>query len=277
MRIDLHTHSSVSDGTDRPDALVRHAYREGLDVVALTDHDTYDGWASARAAAGECGIELVPGVEISTQMDGYGIHLLAYHVDAGYRPLARELARIRIDRRERLQRISNLLTQAGMPVELSEILAAAKEASTVGRPHVADVMVAKGYVSSRDEAFAHWLSAGCIGFVEKYAPDVVDTIAHVHAAGGVAVLAHPAARGWRRWLDADTMATLAAAGLDGIEVDHQDHDDAARTELRALAVDLDLAATGSSDYHGNGKAGHELGVHTTAPAEWERLLDRVTP
>lgn len=275
MRIDLHTHSRVSDGTDSPGELVRRAHEQGLDVVALTDHDTYDGWGEALAAAEECDIELVPGVEISTQLEGHGIHLLAYFVDPGYRPLARELARIRIDRRERLQRISNRLTQTGMPVELSEILAVARHASTVGRPHVADVMVAKGYVRDRDEAFALWLSAGRIGFVEKYAPDVVATIAHVHAAGGIAVLAHPAARGWRGLIAADTLTLLANAGLDGIEVDHQGHDLDARVALRAAAADLDLIATGSSDYHGKGKADHDLGVNTTAPGEWERLVDRV--
>jgi 3',5'-nucleoside bisphosphate phosphatase len=275
LLIDLHTHSNVSDGTDVPAALVRRAHSRGLDVVALTDHDTYDGWAEAREAADECGIELVPGVEISTELRGYGVHLLAYHVNPGYRPLARELARIRIDRRDRLQRISTRLTQAGMPVELSEILAMAKGASTVGRPHVADVMVAKGYVGSRDEAFAGWLSFGCVGYVEKYAPDLVDTIHRVHAAGGAAVLAHPWGRGSRDLFDADTLAMLAAAGLDGIEVDHQDHSSAHRQELRALAADLGLVVTGASDYHGRGKNNHELGVNVTDPVAWERLLDQV--
>ncbi|NDL57392.1 PHP domain-containing protein [Phytoactinopolyspora mesophila] len=275
MLIDLHTHSNVSDGTDLPGDLVRRAHSRGLDVVALTDHDTFDGWAAARDAAAECGIELVPGVEVSTQHRGYGVHLLAYHVNPDYRPLARELARIRIDRRDRLQRISTRLTQAGMPVELSEILALAKGASTVGRPHVADVMVSKGYVKNRDEAFAEWLSYGCLGYVDKYAPDLIDTIGKVHAADGVAVLAHPWGRGSRGLFDRTTLELLAEAGLDGIEVDHQDHSTVEREELRALASDLGLVATGASDYHGRGKNDHELGVNTTAPEEWERLQERV--
>ncbi len=275
LRIDLHTHSVVSDGTDRPEVLVRQARRHGLDVVALTDHDTYDGWDAAHEAAAEEGVELVPGVEISTHCQSYGVHLLAYHVDAGYRPLARELARIRLDRRDRLQRIATRLTQAGLPVELSEVLAHAKGASAVGRPHVADVMVAKGYVASRDEAFATWLSYGCVGYVEKYAPDIVDAIGWVHGAGGVAVLAHPWGRGSRRLFDRTMLTLLAEAGLDGVEVDHQDHDHAERAGLRELATELDLVVTGSSDYHGTGKNGHELGVNTTEPAEWERLLERV--
>jgi predicted metal-dependent phosphoesterase TrpH len=274
LRIDLHAHSSVSDGTERPAEVVRRAGEAGLDVVALTDHDTFDGWPEAVAAGAEYGIGVVPGVEISTQFRGRGAHVLAYHLEPSHRPLARELARIREDRRERLQRIATRLTKAGMPVDLSEILSAANGASSVGRPHVADVMVAKGYVKTRDEAFAWWLSAGGVGFVEKYAPDVFDAIGLVHAAGGVAVLAHPWGRGSRRVFTADTIGLLAEAGLDGIEVDHQDHDDAARAELRAVAATHDLAITGSSDYHGTGKTGHDLGVNTTDPAQWERLLDR---
>ncbi|NED97181.1 PHP domain-containing protein [Phytoactinopolyspora alkaliphila] len=275
MRIDLHTHSSVSDGTERPADVVRRAHEAGLDVVALTDHDTFDGWPEALAAGRQYGVDVVPGVEISTQLGGRGAHVLAYHVDTAHRPLARELARVREDRRERLQRIAVRLTKAGIAVDLAEILHAANGASSVGRPHVADVMVAKGYVKTRDEAFASWLSVGGVGFVEKYAPGIVDAIGLVHAAGGVAVLAHPWGRGSRHVFSAEAIGALADAGLDGIEADHQDHDDAARAELRAVAAAHGLAVTGSSDYHGTGKVGHELGVNTTAEAEWERLLARV--
>ncbi len=271
MRIDLHTHSRVSDGTDAPSDIVWLARRAGLDVVALTDHDTADGWASATAAGLEAGVAVVRGMEISTEYRGVGVHLLGYELDPSLPPLAAELAHIRSDRRDRLGRISARLTAAGYPLEVDDILATAHDASTVGRPHVADAMIAKGYVRTRDEAFARWLADGGPGYAPKYAPSTADAIALVRAAGGVSVLAHPWGRGSRRVLDGDAFEDLARAGLDGIEVDHQDHDAVDRAELRGLAHDLDLAVTGSSDYHGVGKFDHELGINTTEPAHWERL------
>ncbi|MBB5785852.1 PHP domain-containing protein [Jiangella mangrovi] len=272
MRIDLHTHSSVSDGTDRPDDLVRRAKEVGLDVVALTDHDTFDGWAAALAAGQETGVEVVPGAEISTDLRGHGVHLLAYLVDPENEPLAEELARVRHDRRTRLARIAAALTAAELPLDVADILAHSPDAATVGRPHVADAMIAKGYVRDREEAFAWWLGQGRPGWAAKYAPPIDEAIHLVHAAGGVCVLAHPWGReGARRALTPSSIEALRDAGLDGIEVDHQDHDDASRRTLRRLAQELGLVVTGSSDYHGTGKFDHELGVNTTAPEEWERL------
>lgn len=271
MRIDLHTHSSVSDGTDPPAVLVRRAAEVGLDIVALTDHDTYDGWPDALEAGRGAGVEVVPGVEISTRLAGTGVHLLAYFVDPGFQPLAAELAQVRADRRARLRRIAGRLTEAGMPLTEDEILAQAAVASTVGRPHVADAMIAKGYVRHRGEAFARWLSEGRAGYIPKYAPDTFRAVELVRAAGGVAVVAHPWGRGSREALDPATVAELAANGLDGIEVDHEDHDSDTRRELADLADSLGLVATGSSDYHGTGKVGHDLGLNTTAPEQWERL------
>lgn len=272
MRIDLHTHSRVSDGTDRPEHLVRRAKEVGLDVVALTDHDTFDGWTAALAAGDETGVEVVTGAEISTELRGHGVHLLAYLVDPGYEPLADELGRVRHDRRTRLARIAAALTASGLPMDVADILAHSPDAATVGRPHVADAMIAKGYVRDREEAFAWWLGQGRPGWAAKYAPPVDEAIHLVHAAGGVCVLAHPWGReGARRALTPSGIEALRDAGLDGIEVDHQDHDDASRRTLRRVAQDLDLVVTGSSDYHGTGKLDHELGVNTTAPEEWERL------
>lgn len=271
MRIDLHTHSSVSDGTDRPDDLVRLAKHAHLDVVALTDHDTFDGWAAAAAAGAEVGIDFVAGVEISTELRGRGVHLLAYLVDPANRALAAELSRVRHDRRARLGRMAAALTAAGYPIDVADIMASSPDASTVGRPHVADAMIAKGYVGDREEAFGWWLSDGRPGYVAKYAPPTVEAIRLVHAAGGVCVLAHPWGRGSRRVLGPATIEALRDAGLDGIEVDHQDHDATVRRELHGLAGELGLVATGSSDYHGTGKSGHDLGVNTTAPDQWERL------
>ena len=273
MRIDLHAHSSVSDGTDGPAELVHHARAAGLDVVALTDHDAFDGWPAATRAAAEAGVVVVPGVEISTRLSGAGVHVLAYLPDPGHAPLADELARVRGNRMSRLTEMAVLLTKAGLPIDVDDVLAVAGQASSLGRPHVADAMVAKGYVADRSEAFATWLAEGGPAYVPKYAPLTVDAVRLIGDAGGVAVLAHPWGRGSRRVLDADTIRLLAGRGLAGIEVDHEDHDRYARGALREIAAALDLVVTGSSDYHGTGKTGHALGVNTTARGEYERLLD----
>lgn len=271
MRIDLHTHSCVSDGTDSPAQLVRAAARAGLDVVALTDHDTTDGWPAALGAAGGNDVEVVPGLEISTELRGRGVHLLAYLVDPAHSGLQAELDRIRNDRWIRLRRIAASLTVAGYPLDVEDVLAQARDASAVGRPHVADAMIARGYVTDREQAFSQFLSEGRVGFAAKYAPSTPATIALVHQAGGVCVVAHPWGRGSRRVLGPAALADLRAAGLDGIEVDHQNHDRIVRRDLRGIAAELDLVVTGASDYHGTGKAGHDLGVNTTDPEQWERL------
>ncbi|WP_106538385.1 PHP domain-containing protein [Haloactinopolyspora alba] len=271
MRIDLHTHSTVSDGTDTPAELVRAAASAGLDVVALTDHDSLEGWDDAHEAAAGCGVEFVGGVEISTEHLGRGVHLLAYFVDRADPALGAELDRIRADRWGRLHRITAALTAAGYPVGADEVTAVSGTASSVGRPHVADAMIAKGYVADREQAFTRFLSEGRVGYVPKYAPSTVTALRLVHGAGGVGVLAHPWGRGSRRVLGAASMAGLRAAGLDGIEVDHQNHDRIVRRDLRRIAEDLGLLVTGASDYHGTGKTGHDLGVNTTAPEQWERL------
>jgi predicted metal-dependent phosphoesterase TrpH len=274
VRIDLHVHSSMSDGTDRPDELPSRARSAGLDVFALTDHDTFEGWPSATAAGAEAGVVVVPGVEISTRLFGSGVHLLGYLPDPAHAPLADELARVRDSRARRLTEMTRLLTEAGMPLDVSDVLSAAGSASTLGRPHVADAMVAKGYIGDRAEAFADWLYEGGPAYVPRYALATPEAIRLVRAAGGVSVLAHPWGRGSRRVLDAEAIAALAAAGLTGIEVDHEDHTADDRGALREIAGSLGLVVTGSSDHHGTGKAGHALGVNTTEPAEYERLLER---
>ena len=273
MLIDLHAHSNVSDGTDRPDELVHRAAEAGLDVLALTDHDTVDGWPAARGAGSAENVLVVPGVEMSTRLRGAGVHVLAYLLDPAYPPLADELARVRESRANRLSEMTRLLTEAGMPLETADVLAVAGTASSIGRPHVADALVAKGYVADRTEAFSRLLADGGPAYVPRYAPATADAVRIVREAGGVTVLAHPWGRGSRRVLDSTTIAALAAAGLAGIEVDHEDHDAAARSALRQIASAHRLVVTGSSDYHGTGKVGHALGVNTTDPAEFERLLD----
>ena len=287
MRIDLHTHSRASDGTDSPAGLVRAAADAGLDVLAITDHDTAAGWAEASAAAAEIGIELVPGMEISTIHRGRSVHLLAYLPDPTYPPLAGELARILSGRASRVPAMLQQLHRHGIEITEDDVRRASDGTAAPGRPHIADALVTLGVVADRTEAFNRYLGAGKVAYVDRYAAPLEATIRYVTEAGGVAVIAHPWGRGGLGRPDETTLGALQEIGLAGIEVDHQDHDPATRERLRAIARNLGLVATGSSDYHGAGKTDHELGCNTTAPDEYARLIelaraaasgsDRVTP
>ncbi len=273
MRIDLHTHSNRSDGTDSPAELVRHAKAAGLDGVALTDHDATEGWDEAERAADEVGIRLVKGIEISTQYEGASVHLLGYEFDPGYPPLVAELERVLGGRTQRLPRLLEKLAEHGMPLTEDEVLAVAGDAAAWGRPHVADAMIAKGYIVDRDEAFRDWLVPGKPAYVGRYSADLFTAIDLLRAAGGRPVIAHAWARESRAKLTAEVLGKLAEAGLAGLEVDHPDHGPESRAAIAAIADDLGLAKTGSSDYHGTGKGPEfHLGANTTDPAELERLL-----
>ena len=274
MRIDLHTHSRVSDGTDSPTELVHAAKTAGLDVVAITDHDTADSWDEAAAAAADVGIELVRGMEISTRYGRHGVHLLAYLPDRTYPPLVAELDRVLDGRDGRLPLMLDRLAELGIEVSLEDVAAVSGDAAASGRPHLADALVAKGYVRSRDEAFNLYLGAGKPAYVNRYAAPLEQMIRTVAEAGGVTVIAHPWGRSGNEQPDEAALSALVDAGLSGLEVDHQDHSPEVRDKLRVIARNLDLVVTGSSDYHGTGKVGHHLGVNTTAPAEYERLLER---
>ena len=274
MTIDLHTHSSVSDGTEPPAALVRAAAAAGLDVVALTDHDTTAGWDEAATAADEVGIGLVRGIEVSTCFRGAGVHLLVYLPDPADGPLQDELGRIVGGREARVPAMLARLRELGIPATEEALAAVSPGNRVTGRPHVADLLVRLGVVADRDEAFARYLSDGGPAYVDRYAADLVDLLGRVANARGVAVVAHPWGRGSARVLDEAAFGTLADAGLAGIEVDHLDHDADARTRLRAIAARHDLIVTGASDHHGAGKNGHHLGVETTAPDQLRRILDR---
>ncbi len=274
MRIDLHTHSLVSDGTDTPAALIEHAANAGLDAVALTDHDTFDGLPEAIAAGRTLGVEVLGGLEFSTRFAGRSVHLLGYGPDTQDVPLNAELARVREGRDGRVPAMVERLTQAGLPLTLAEVLAQAGGAS-VGRPHIADALIARGYVADRDQAFQEWLHDGGPAFVDRYATPIVEAIRLVGAAGGVAVIAHPWSRGAASVLTEPVLAELAAAGLAGLEVDHPDHDADQRAELRAIAARLGLLVTGSSDHHGTGKTRNPLGVCTTAPGVYAAIKARI--
>ena len=273
MRIDLHTHSRASDGTQTPTQLVRAAAEAGLDVMALTDHDTADGWAEAQGAAAEVGLELVCGMEISTRHEGHGVHLLAYLPDPSYPPLAEELDRILGGRRSRLPAILERLREAGVDIGADDVRRVSGGTAATGRPHVADALVALGVVRDRGEAFARYLDPGRPAHAQRYAAPLESMIRVVGEAGGVTVIAHPWGRHGRDRPDEASLADLVGVGLAGIEVDHEDHDPATRDRLRAIAANLGLVVTGSSDHHGTGKVDHELGCNTTAPEEYHRLLD----
>lgn len=272
MRIDLHTHSRVSDGTQSPTELVRAAKEAGLDVLGLTDHDTTAGWAEAARAAADVGITLVRGIEISCRFAGRGVHLLAYLPDPDHPDLVEGLRLVLEGRNSRVPAIVARLRELGIDVTVDDVRRVAGEAAATGRPHVADALVAKGVVRDRTQAFAELLSPGRPAYVDRYAADLEGMIRTVADAGGVTVVAHPWGRHDPSGLSAEAIAGLRDQGLTGLEVDHEDHDAASRTELRAIARDLDLVATGSSDHHGTGKLGHALGCNTTEPDEFERLV-----
>lgn len=273
MRIDLHTHTDRSDGTDTPRELVQHAVRAGIDVLGLTDHDTTDGWAEAAEAAADAGIVLVRGLEISCKLDGHGVHLAAYLPDPTFEPLVAELQRILDGRNARLPATLARLRELGIDIEEEDVRRAAGDTPAVGRPHVADALVKKGVVSHRGEAFHTLLGSNGPAYVPRYAAPLETMLQVVREAGGVSVLAHPWAKRHSHRLDEARFAALREQGLAGVEVDHQDHDPATRERLRAVARNLGLVVTGVSDYHGAGKLDHDLGCNTTHPEEYARLLE----
>lgn len=273
MRIDLHAHSTASDGTTSPADLVRHAVEVGLDVVALTDHDTTAGWAEAAEALPD-GLALVRGAELSCTYGGVSLHLLAYLFDPDEPVLAGRLAELRDSRVGRAERMVAQLVAAGVPVSWDQVQALA--AGTVGRPHVGQALVEAGVVADLDEAFgSDWIGTRGRYWAGKLELDVLEAIDLVAAAGGVTVFAHPAASKRGRTVPDTTIAAMAAAGLTGLEVDHVDHDEAERAHLRGLAADLGLVTTGSSDFHGSNKT-VALGAHRTSPEQYAEIAALAT-
>ncbi|WP_328387889.1 PHP domain-containing protein [Nocardia sp. NBC_00416] len=275
MRIDLHTHSTASDGTDSPAGLVREAAAAGLDVVAITDHDTTAGWAEA-AAARPAGLTLVRGMEMSCVgrgVDGYpvAVHLLAYLFDPADRGFAAERERLRAERVQRLRAMAELMAADGLPVDPDAVLASAGPAA--GRPHLARALVEAGVVPSVDAAFADLLSSNGRYYVEKADTPLRRAVEMIAEAGGVSVLAHGRARSRGRLLDLREVRDLVPYGLGGLEVDHPDHSASDRTVLRELARECGLLITGSSDYHGVNKT-IGLGDCTTEPDQFEKLVGR---
>jgi predicted metal-dependent phosphoesterase TrpH len=273
VRVDLHTHSTASDGLDTPSELIQAAADCGLDVVALTDHDTVAGWAEAARQAEAAQVTLVRGAEISCQAHGVSLHLLGYLFDPDDADLQQELVRTRDDRVPRAQAMVRLLAEAGHPITWEDVLAQVSEGATVGRPHIADALVAAGVVPTRTVAFERLLHNGSPYYLKHYATDPIDAIRLVHAAGGVAVFAHPGARRRGQVVSDEVIHAMADAGLDGLEVDHRDHDRPTRDLLRALARERDLLVTGASDYHGTGRA-NRLGENVTDPEVYAEIVRR---
>lgn len=273
-RIDLHSHSTASDGTDPPAEVMRRARAAGLDVIALTDHDTLAGHAEARGALPP-GLALVPGMELSCRLDGHSVHLLAYHVDPAHAGLAEQLHAITTDRARRARDMVGKLRELGVDITWEQVAAIAGD-GVVARPHIARAMVAAGAIARPDQAFTpEWIGPGGRAYVSRYALDLEHAIRLVSSAGGVSVLAHPGAPqgGWV--IGDEAVARLATAGPAGLEVAHPDHDDAERIRLAALAATLGLVSSGGSDDHGS-LTGHRLGCETIAPGEYERLMSRAT-
>jgi predicted metal-dependent phosphoesterase TrpH len=279
MVIDLHTHSSVSDGTDTPTELITTAAAAGLSVVALTDHDTTAGWDEAAAAL-QPGLSLVRGAELScASPNGRGgtttVHLLAYLFDPTAPTIVTEQSRLRAERRVRLQRMAERMAEDGYPIDPVALMAGLPADSPAGRPHLAMAMVAAGLVASVDEAFAEFLNTRGRYHVSRRDTPVHTAIQMIADAGGVTVLAHAFARHRGPTVTAEVIKELAAAGLTGLEVDHPDHDPATRAELGALADDLSLIRTGSSDYHGTNKT-IRIGQESTSRACLEALVARTS-
>jgi 3',5'-nucleoside bisphosphate phosphatase len=272
--IDLHTHSSVSDGTETPGRLVRAAAAAGIGTLALTDHDSTAGWAEATRVARESGVTLIPGMEFSTRVEHSSVHLLAYLFDPANAAIVAETARIR---QARLIRAEQMVHRIGAdyPLTWDDVMAQTTDGATVGRPHIADALVARGHALTRSEAFAgilHW-KAGY--YQPHYAPSPLDAVRLVRAAGGVPVLAHPATRGVSDLVSESRLAVLVDAGLFGLELDHRENKADARATLAVLAAKYHLAITGSSDYHGSGKP-NRLGENTTAPEVLEAIIGQAT-
>ena len=262
MKIDLHTHSTYSDGTDKPSELINKALAAGITIIGLTDHDSIGGWQEAIDSL-RPGISLVPGAEISCQTtDGISVHILGLLFDSSNSELMNTLEKTRENRHGRMEKIIARINEAGIDITM-----------TLGRPHLADALVKKGVVASRDEAFTQMLHNNSKYYVSHYSPTPEAAIALIKAAGGVSVIAHPMASHRGRTISLETFGSLIDSGLDGIEVDHRDHSPDEKKQLIALASGSNLVMTGASDYHGNGKL-NSLGEYTTNPDEWDRLESR---
>jgi predicted metal-dependent phosphoesterase TrpH len=268
--IDIHTHTTCSDGTDSPLALVKKAASSGITVLGLADHDTTSGWQDAIDAL-HSDMQLALGSEVSCLTEsGTAVHMLGLLFDGANTEMQTLLADSRDTRIPRMKKMIENLQGAGYEITLEDVQACTPVGATVGRPHLADALVMKKIVKSRDEAFSYLLNNDSPFYVTHLSPTPEDSIKAIRKAGGVAVIAHPFASRRGQVIDESSFASLVEAGLNGIEVYHRDHSEDERNQLIRVARSLDLVITGASDYHGTGKL-NQLGENTTHQAEWERL------
>ncbi|HKO16027.1 MAG TPA: PHP domain-containing protein [Gemmatimonadaceae bacterium] len=263
--VDLHSHSTASDGARAPAAVVREAHRVGLGAIALTDHDTVDGVAEARRAGEELGVRVVTGVELSAVEPSGETHILGLHL-ADTTELEARLHALRSMRHGRAERIVARLNELGVRITLDDVLAQAS-GGAVGRPHVARAMVGAGWATDLRDAFSRYLGDGRAAFVPKEQLPLSEAVAMIHRAGGLAIVAHPAGAGRR-----DRIEALVALGVDGVEVRHPSHSPADTTRLMALADHFQLVPSGGSDWHGLPEGGRVLGA-MQVPAEWLERQD----
>jgi 3',5'-nucleoside bisphosphate phosphatase len=261
--IDLHLHTTASDGALSPSALVHEARSAGLSIFSITDHDTTAGTDAAASVAVDAGVELVPGIEITAVADGRDVHILGYFIDTSSPRLLEFLTRQRADRLRRVQEMGERLAALGAPVDVGPIAADAARGRSVGRPQIAGALLAAGHVATRNEAFDRFLEAGAPAFVPRRGAGPEEVIALIHEADGLASFAHPGVT--RR---DDLLPALLAAGLDALEAVHSDHDPATEARYRALAAELGMLITGGSDFHG-ADAGHRVTAigHVSLPRE----------
>ncbi|MDA4894989.1 PHP domain-containing protein [Streptomyces sp. MS2A] len=271
---DLHLHSNRSDGTEPPATVVAQAHRHGVRTIALTDHDTTAGWDEARAEAVRLGMTFLPGMELSTRDGWRSIHVLAYLFDPASPALAAEMQRIRDDRVGRAERIVRNIGR-DYPITWADVLAQTSGDATVGRPHIADALVARGIAVDRTAAFDGILHPREGYYEGHYAPDPVRAVRLITRAGGVAVVAHPAPSGRSQMVPVPLLEELIAAGLGGLEIEHRENTPSGKRVLRDLARAHDLIVTGSSDYHGHGKP-NRPGENTTSDDMVRRILERGT-
>ncbi|MBT2501477.1 PHP domain-containing protein [Curtobacterium sp. ISL-83] len=272
--IDLHAHSSVSDGTERPADLIRAAAAAGLDAVALTDHDTTAGWAEASATVRDLPMTLLPGLELSTRVGYRSVHVLGYLVDPDHPGLAAEISKTRDDRRARARRMVDSIAR-DHAITWDDVIAQATEGATIGRPHIADALVALGLEPDRSAAFRGILHPAS-GYYEPHdAPSPLRGVELIREAGGVPVIAHPAASTRGIVIDEPMLRELVDAGLGGLEVDHRENLSHGKRTLLDWAARYDLFVTGSSDYHGTGKP-NRLGEHRTARTSFDAILAEAT-
>ena len=268
--IDLHTHTTCSDGTDRPRELVNKAIVQGLEVLGIADHDTTSGWEEAtQALRGK--LQLVLGAEISCLTnDGISVHMLGMLFDPNHSEMQTMLEETRDGRLPRMRKMIEKMRAEGMDISIEDVENAMPAGATMGRPHLADALVAKKIVKSRDEAFVDLLHNDSRFYVSHAAPTPIEAVKLIRRAGGVAVIAHPFASHRGQVLKAEDFADLVAAGLNGIEVDHRDQNPDERAMLRVIAQELELVVTGSSDYHGTGKL-NSLAENYTSREQWLKL------